>query len=223
MRWYLLLLTAVLLLGIVYVYLHRQELGLAGFGAMDDRAGRGIADIGGHPPGITWAKVDRPADGFKVEMPVDVKEIQIPAYNETGGSEQMEMIFANPSASTSFSVTWAENPPVARTNGRSADQTLDLARNNALARTQTTLTNESRTNVQGFPAREFAARNSGGGVLNSRLVLAGSHLYMLTAAFPSANARRERDVARFFNSFSITSTGNGTGGNGVDSAPNKSN
>ena len=38
-----------------------------------------------------------------------------------------------------------------------------------------------------------------------RLIFAGSRLYMLNAAFPSAAARRERDVTRFFNSFSVTS------------------
>jgi hypothetical protein len=32
--------------------------------------------------------------------------------------------------------------------------------------------NESTTNTQGFPGREFTARNSGGGVLNSRLIYA---------------------------------------------------
>jgi hypothetical protein len=60
-------------------------------------------------------------------------------------------------------------------------------------------------NAQGFPARDFTAGNAGGGVMNSRLVYAGSRLYMIVAAFPSAGARRDRDVTRFFNSFTILS------------------
>jgi hypothetical protein len=58
-------------------------------------------------------------------------------------------------------------------------------------------------NTQGSPGREFTARNSGGGGLNSRLIYAGPWLYMLTAAFPSEGARRDKDVSRFFNSFVI--------------------
>jgi hypothetical protein len=37
--------------------------------------------------------------------------------------------------------------------------------------------------------------------MNSRLISAGPRLYMLTAVFPSAAARRDSDVSRFFNSF----------------------
>ena len=62
---------------------------------------------------------------------------------------------------------------------------------------------ESKNEITGFPAREFAARNVGGGVMNSRLIFAGSRLYMLIAAFPAASARRDQDVTRFFNSFTV--------------------
>ena len=207
-RWYYFVLSAVLIGGLVYVYLHWQELGLAGFhpAGTDDSSNPALATAGVHPATITWQKVDRTPDGFKVEMPIDVKDIQIPAYNERGGSEQVDMIYSNPSADTTFSVAWADNPPVARVNNRAPNQTLDMAREDAMARTQTTLVNESQAGFQGFPARDFAAQNVGGGILNSRLIYAGSRLYMLIAVFPSASARRERDVTRFFNSFIVTSS-----------------
>jgi hypothetical protein len=148
--------------------------------------------------------LDRTPDGFKVDMPTDVKEIQIPAYNERGGADQVSMIFANPDAETTYSVVWADDPPVARVNGMAPDQTLDAARDGALARTQTTLVSESKNGQQGRAEREFSARNVGGGVLNSRLIFAGTRLYMLIAAFPAASARRDEDVTRFFNSFVLT-------------------
>jgi hypothetical protein len=85
-------------------------------------------------------------------------------------------------------------------------QTLDMARNDALARTQTSLVNESRSNLLGFPSREFSGRNVGGGVFNARLILAGKRLYMLIAAYPSDSARRSQDVSYFFDSFSLAST-----------------
>jgi hypothetical protein len=150
--------------------------------------------------------VDRTPDGFKVDMPSDVKEIQIPAYNEIGGTDQVNMIFSYPNSETSFSVAWADDPPVVRVNNRVPDRILDMARDDALTRTQTTLVSESRITPGGFPARDFAARNVDGGVINSRLISAGSRLYMLIAAFPSANARRDQDVTRFFNSFTTTAS-----------------
>jgi hypothetical protein len=207
-RGYYFVLIGILIVGLVYIYLHRQELGLTGphsFGAGYARDGEPACPED-HPATIVWQKVDRTPDGFKVEMPTDVKEIQIPAYNERGGTEQVDMIFSNPDAETTFSVAWADNPPVARVNNRAPDRTLEMARDDAVARTQTTLVSESASNTQGFPGREFAARNTGGGILNSRLIYAGSRLYMLIAAFPSVSARRDRDVTRFFNSFTITSS-----------------
>ena len=200
-------LAAIALLGIGYVFMHRQDLGLTGvhpIGADDSRDSNEPADPAARPANIVWQKVDRSTDGFRVEMPIDVKQIQIPAYNETGGTDQVNMIFSNPDADTAYSVAWEDNPPVARVSKQAPGRTLESARNGAVARTQTTLVNESATNTQGFPGREFAARNAGGGILNSRLIYAGSRLYMLTAVFPSAGARRDKDVSRFFNSFVIT-------------------
>ena len=211
-RWYYIVLIGIGILAAAYAYLHRQELGLGGspggtvdVGSSAD-SGTSAVSSGAHPAHVSWQKIDRSPDGFKVDMPSDIKEIQIPAYNEHGGSEQVSMIFANPDAETTYSVAWADDPPVARVSSHAADRTLDMARNDALLRTQTTLVNELRTSQGGFPAREFAARNVGGGVMNSRLIYAGTRLYMLTAAFPSAGARRDQDVVRFFTSFSIISS-----------------
>lgn len=204
---------AVAVLGVGYVVMHREQLGFSGahpIGADDSRDREPTTTPRALPANIEWQKVDRSTDGFRIEMPTDVKQIQIPAYTETGGTEQMNMIFSNPDAETTFSVVWADNPPVARANNRAPGRTLEMARDGAVARTQTTLVNEAPDNSQGFPGRVFETRNSGGGVMNSRLIYAGSRLYMLIAAFPSVKARRDRDVDRFFNSFAVTSSvGNG--------------
>jgi hypothetical protein len=206
-RWHFIALAGVLALGTGYVITHRQQLGLTGqpaIGADDARDANVPLSPTMRPANIEWQKVDRSADGFKAEMPADTKEIHIPAYSETGETEKVNMIFSNPDADTTYSIAWEDNPPVARESKDAPDQTLESARDGAVARTQTTLVNQSTTNTQGFPGREFTARNSGGGVLDSRLIYAGSRLYMLTAVFPSASARRDKDVSRFFNSFVIT-------------------
>jgi hypothetical protein len=70
----------------------------------------------GAPRSIVWQPVDRTPDGFKVEMPAEIKQIQVPAYNEQGGSEQVDMIYSYPDSETCFSVAWADDPPVERVN-----------------------------------------------------------------------------------------------------------
>lgn len=207
-RWYYIVLLVIGLGGAGYIYLHRQELGLGARpgSAADEALSGSQSSSATRPATINWQKINRPKDGFRVEMPNDPKEMQIPAYNEHGGADQVTMIFSNPDADTTYAVVWGENPPVARANGQAPERTLDTARDGALARTQTTLVNESPSSPQDFPSRDFVARNVGGGILNSRLIYTGSRLYMLIAAFPSASARRDRDVDHFFSSFSVTST-----------------
>jgi hypothetical protein len=205
-RWYYIVLAGLGILGIVYVYLHRQELGLTtphGFGS-GDASSSGLVASSSRPAQITWQTVDRTADGFRVEMPIDTREIQIPAYNQSGGTDQVNMIYSNPSSDTTFSVAWADDPPVMRASGRNPDRILDMARDEALARTQTSLVTETNSTPGGYPARDILARNVGGGVMDFRLLTDGQRLYMMIAAFPSMSARREQDVARFFNSLTLT-------------------
>ena len=204
--WHYIVLAGLGLLAIGYGYLHRQELGLVGSrdaGTGDSRSSD-LSTASSHPPRIVWQTVNRQKDGFTVEMPIEVKEIQIPAYNESGGTDQVNMIFSNPASDITFSLAWADDPPVVRTAGRAPDRILDMARDEALARTQTSLVTETRITPGGLPARDILARNVGGGVMDVRLIDAGQRLYMLNATFPSTNARREQDVARFFNSFTTS-------------------
>jgi hypothetical protein len=206
-RWHYIVLAG-LILALVYVYLHRQELGITGpqgvFSGDTPSAEQAVASF--RPPIVKWQPVDRSSDGFKVEMPADIKQIQIPAYNERGGAEQVDLIYSNPSADISYSVAWADNPPVARVNGQVSDRVLDMARDDALARTQTNLVSESKSSPGGFPARDIVGRNVGGGIMDIRLIYTGQRLYMLIASFPSSNARREQDVVRFYNSFKVLSS-----------------
>lgn len=201
------MLSVILVAGLIYVYLHRQELGLGGArpAQLEETATSGPPQAGQTGPApIVWEKIDRSSDGFKVEMPTGVQQTQVPAYTENGGEEPVQMTFSNPNADTTFSVSWADDPPVARASQRSAEKTLEMARDDALNRTQTALVNESAATLDGHPARDFTAQNANGGAMSSRLIYAGQRLYMLTAVFPSAGARRDDDVTRFFNSFVIS-------------------
>jgi hypothetical protein len=201
--WQLIILAGIGILGVGYVYLHRVDLGLVRPASLDaDNApGGDSASPLSHPARINWEFLDRSPDGFKVEMPAGSKQLQVPANNEHGGIDEVNMLLANANAETTFAVAWADDPPVARENDRSAGRILDMARDDAMERTQTSLTSETRNTIGGYPARDFSARNPSGGILNSRLIYVSPRLYMLIAAFPSANARRQQDVTRFFDSF----------------------
>ncbi|HTX74601.1 MAG TPA: hypothetical protein VMD29_00255 [Terracidiphilus sp.] len=153
------------------------------------------------PANIDWQSIDRQQDGFKLEMPAGPKQLEVPAYNEKGSSEPVEMLYSDPDGATTFAVTWEDNPPVARVNDRVPDRTLEAARDGMVTRTHTSLMTQSRSNVAGFPALDLTAKNSGGGILDARLIYVHGRLYTLIATFPSWAARREQDVIRFYNSF----------------------
>jgi hypothetical protein len=202
---------ALLAIGLIAgcLYYFRADLGLV-------RPERGIAEGPNHTsssaepanpasqPGATiWLIVDRVADGFTVEMPGTITEFQVPAYNELGGVEPVEMIEASPGSEVTYAVTWADNPPVERSAREDVERTLDMARNGALSRTGTTLTDESRSALGAYTSRDFSGRNDSGGILKARLILTGRRLYMLITTFPASSANHEKDVKHFFNSFTL--------------------
>ena len=150
--------------------------------------------------GSNWHTIERPGDGFKVSLPGEDKHLQVPAFNETGGSEPVHMLMANPGGDITYAVSWQDNPPVARVS-HSVDRTLYMARDGMLTRTETSIISESRGNDGDYPSLDILASNSSGGILNARLIMAENRLYILFAMFPTAGARREKDVNRFFDSF----------------------
>jgi hypothetical protein len=196
-RWHYFALAAAVAAGTFYVYTHWDSLGLAHLVGAD---GGGASEFA-RPAKMSWQTVDRSNDGFKVDLPGDPKDQVGQAFNEAGGAETIGMITATPDDNTSFAVTWQDNPPVARVNNHAPDLTLKMARDGMLARTQTTIVSQSLSLARRNPSLDVSARNEGGGVLDARLILAGSRLYVLMALFPSAGARRQKDVTRFFDSF----------------------
>jgi hypothetical protein len=204
-RWQIVALIVAGLLIAGYIYYYHGGFGAGGGTRPGPAAGTSSDEENGRPARITWATVNRPDDGFKVEMPADPRDLQVPAYNETGGSEQVKMLYSNPDGETTFAVTWEDNPPVARVNRDSPEKTLDQARDGMLVRTQTTPVREANVTVSGYPGRDITAKNSGGGYLDARLIFSNDRLYTLMAVYPSISARREQDVIRFYNSFTILS------------------
>jgi hypothetical protein len=197
-RWQVIALCAAVVAVAAYFYFYRGGFGFGGTQSGERPQGE---TAGAQPAKIQWQSISRPDDGFRLDMPSDPKDLQVPAYNEMGGTEPVKMLFSSPDGDTTFAVTWADTPPVARVNNRSAERTLDQARDGMISRTQTTLVSESKLTTLPYPGREITAKNSEGGFLEARLLYVNDRLYTLMALFPSQNARREQDVVRFFNSF----------------------
>jgi hypothetical protein len=195
------LLGIVVTAAIVYcVYYYRIELGLVRPSSPAETPSTQPSNTTAPP---TWQTIDRPADGFRVDLPAGATEAQVPSYAARGAVEQVEMLQASTSPLSTFAVSWAQNPPVERTGGQDPDRILDLALNGALVRTQTALISQSRSTFAGYQSRDFSARGDGG-VMTARLILAGNRLFLLIASFPSQSAQHDADVNRFFNSFAVT-------------------
>ena len=201
-RWYYIVLGGILLFGALYIYWHRQDLGLVSPNPGDTSTMPDVA-AATPPAQITWTQVDRTTDGFTVEMPTGTKEITVPAYGIKGIVDLVQMIYAYPDSTTSFSIAWADEPPVMRASAQNAKLTLDNARDGALSRTQTTLVSETESTHNGLTVRDFAGRNTNGGIFNGRLIVSGRRLYFLMSAFNASSARRESDVNHFFDSFKL--------------------
>lgn len=184
----------------VYVWGHRDQI----ISAIPGKSSMGLGPAS-QANQLEWKPVDESAQGFKLEMPGEPKQMVVQANNEAGLTEPINMLLVKPDADHSFAIAWAEKPPVARMNDLVADKTLDQARDGSLARTETTTVSEIRTNPQGYPGRDVVSRNAGGGILDTRFIYARPRLYMLIAASPSAAGRHEEEVIHFFNSFTIAS------------------
>lgn len=191
------------LIGIIYLWGHRSDYSLLREW-LPTRQTDGLIDTA-HGSQLEWRPIDETSQGFKLEMPGDPKRVVVQAASETGATEPVSMLMVKPDPERTYAIAWADKPPVARMNDLVPDKTLDQARDGALNKTQTTLISEIRSNPQGYPGRDVVAHNAGGGVLDTRFIYAGPRLYMLIATAPSAAARHEQDVIRFFNSFTVDS------------------
>jgi hypothetical protein len=197
------LIAILMVIGAIYMWGHRAD-----FGFLRDRfpthSADGVIDsVRGKQ--LEWRPVDESTQGFKIEMPGEPQQVVVQATSETGGTEPISMLLVKPDSDRTYAIAWADKPPVARMNDLVPDKTLDQARDGALNKTETSLVSEIRSNPQGYPGRDVVAHNAGGGVLDTRFVYAGPRLYMLIATAPSAAARHEEEVIRFFNSFAIAS------------------
>ncbi len=160
----------------VCVYTYRYELGLVRAPSTPEMPLPESSSPAPETELIAWQTIDRSADGFTVEMPPGAAETRVSAYTAAGSAEPVEMIEASPASGIAFAVSWADNPPVERSQGEDTDRTLLAARDGALARSRASLVDESRASLGVYPAQDFTGRDAKGGLLSARLILVGRRL-----------------------------------------------
>lgn len=152
---------------------------------------------------VKWQMSNQASYGFQIEVPSTPVETTALATNEHGAHEPVKMLMAHPDANSTFAIAWEDNPPVARVHGDEVDAIFDAARTQAIDATYTAQLSERRDTDQGYPARQFVAKNSNGGYLDARFIWASPRLYMLIATYPSDQDRNEADITHFFQSFKV--------------------
>ena len=90
-KWYILIVVVLLAVGCYYLYEHWGDFTGASAEPSEPNA----------PARIVWTPIDRSGEGFRLQMPAGSHEIQVPAYNENGGTDQVSMLYAYPDSATS--------------------------------------------------------------------------------------------------------------------------
>ena len=147
-----------------------------------------------------WQTYTAPDGSFSVELPGKPTVETTPVPVEGGSTTPMTMVSVNPTSSTSYMCSYAEDESIRR---KSADEALESARDGSLRKTQGTLISQKRTTVQGYPALDMQMRARGNSLVDSRLILVGDRLYMVMAVAMVPEEGEAKTVQRMFESFKI--------------------
>jgi DNA-directed RNA polymerase subunit RPC12/RpoP len=157
-----------------------------------------------------WWQYDSPGGGFSVELPAapnkDMKRLAGIKENEIVSVEGTLLL----SRLEDYAIVYAEIDPTIRRNSTD-DQVVQLALDGMIAETAgTKVLHDEWVTVTGWRAREVGLSIPGDGQALSRLVVAGTRLYVVAAGgrFASYNDPRLR---RFIDSFRITGGANPAG------------
>lgn len=208
-RSYLYIVMVVLAAAGYYVQQHWQQWQRNSFTIVSSTQTANVSN--GKKAVLKWQVANESSYGFQVEVPSRTVETTVQATNEHGTPEPVKMLMAHPDANSTFAVAWEDNPPVARVNGDQVDGIFDEAKTQAINATYTSQLSDRRDTDQGYPARQFVAKNANGGYLDARFIWASPRLYMLIATYPTGTDRSEADITHFFQSFKIVRGKNSAG------------
>jgi len=123
----------------------------------------------------TYTPQDR---SFSLELPGTPREVTTQVALEDGGRIILHMVTTQPNDHMAYSCAYGEREDV---NGKTADQVLDSARDGSLRKIQGTLLSQKRVTVRGHPGLEFQATACNNSIVDARILLVSSRIYMMMA------------------------------------------
>jgi hypothetical protein len=147
-----------------------------------------------------WQTYTSPDGSFSVQLPAkpSVEPTQVPLQGS--GTATINMITAAPTDHTAYVFTTLEHENVGQ---KSPDQALESARDGALRKIEGTVLAQKRITVQGYPGLDLQARAPGNSLVDMRIVVAGSRLFVIMAVATVEQDREPKTVQRVFDSFKI--------------------
>jgi len=147
-----------------------------------------------------WTTYTAPDNTFSIELPGKPAAETTQAPGKDGRSKTIHMVTANPTDATFYSCACVDQDT---TDQRPSDQILASARDGSLANIQGTLKDETKIQVDGHPGLEIQANARGNSLFDSRLILAGKRLYMISAVATAPQERDPKTAQRVMTSFKI--------------------
>lgn len=147
-----------------------------------------------------WQTYTSPDGSFSVQLPdkPSIEPTQVPL--EGNGTTTIDFITANPTTHTAYSCFYFDQESIV---GKSPDEVLKAARDGSLSKIQGTILDEKRIKVDGYPALETQASVRGHELFDSRIIVAGKRVYMITAVATAKEDREAKTVQRVMDSFRI--------------------
>lgn len=135
---------------------------------------------------------------FSIDLPGKPTVDAIPVPTASGTTRMFNLIAVSPTPNTSYSCAYLELGNIS-----SPDAALASARDGSLQKTQSTLISENRIDVAGYPALEMQANARGNSLLDARIIIVGTRLYMIDGIATVKQDREPRTLQRIMNSFKI--------------------
>jgi hypothetical protein len=148
-----------------------------------------------------WQSYSAPDGSFSAEFPSapEAKDQQVELA--TGGTVLTHQISAAPAKTTSYEITYFEDPRLAN---ESAEEELNSARDGSISRMQGNLLGEQRLEVQGHPARDLEVHARGNSTVSMRIIAVRGRLFMLMVVDTARQNADSKNVRKFVDSFKLS-------------------
>ncbi|HKB97519.1 MAG TPA: hypothetical protein VKD23_01905 [Terriglobales bacterium] len=147
-----------------------------------------------------WRTYTAPDGSFSVQFPDKPSVVPTQVPFGSGGTTTIDFITANPTTHTAYSCFYFDQESIV---GKSPNEVLGAARDGSLRKVQGTLLTEKRIEVEGYPALDTQASARGNSLFDSRIIVAGKRIYMITAIATAKEDREAKTVKRVMDSFKI--------------------